>query len=53
MKDKAFARAVHREDIVRGAEQLNIALDDLIQHVILALRGSASQLGLAGTPANT
>jgi predicted hydrolase (HD superfamily) len=52
MKDKAFARAVHREDIVRGAEQLNMALDDLIQHVILALRGSASQLGLAGTPAS-
>jgi len=51
MKDKAFARAVHREDIVRGAEGLEMPLDDLIQQVILALRGSADQLGLAGVAA--
>jgi predicted hydrolase (HD superfamily) len=48
MKDKAFARAVHREDIVRGAEALDMPLDDLIRQVILALRGAAPQLGLAG-----
>jgi predicted hydrolase (HD superfamily) len=48
MKDKAFARAVHREDIVRGADELQMPLDDLIQQVILALRGSADQLGVGG-----
>lgn len=51
MKDKAFARAVHREDIVRGAEALAMPLDDLIQQVILALRGAADQLGLVGVAA--
>lgn len=51
MKDKAFARAVHREDIVRGAEELERPLDDMIQQVILALRGAADQLGLAGVSA--
>jgi putative nucleotidyltransferase with HDIG domain len=34
MKDKAFARAVNREDIVRGAEQLGMPLDDVITEVI-------------------
>src|SRR5207247_2937432 len=48
MKDKAFARAVHREDIVRGAEELNMPIDELIQQVITALRGAAQQLGLQG-----
>ncbi len=52
MKDKAFARAVHREDIVRGAGELQMPLDDLIQQVIVALRGSADQLGVAGVPAS-
>jgi predicted hydrolase (HD superfamily) len=51
MKDKAFARAVHREDIARGAEGLGMPLDDLIQQVILALRASAAPLGLQSTPA--
>jgi predicted hydrolase (HD superfamily) len=48
MKDKAFARAVNREDITRGAEGLDMPLDDLIQHVIAALRAAAPQLGLEG-----
>src|SRR3954471_14770770 len=48
MKDKAFARAVNREDITRGAEGLDIPIDDLIQQVIVALRAAAPQLGLAG-----
>jgi len=48
MKDKAFARAVNREDIVRGAEQLNMPLDDVIQNVITALTADAKRLGLAG-----
>ena len=48
MKDKAFARAVSREDIVRGAEQLNMPLDDVIQKVITALTADAERLGLGG-----
>ena len=38
MKDKAFARAVNREDIVRGAAELGMPLDDVIAGVITALR---------------
>jgi putative nucleotidyltransferase with HDIG domain len=48
MKDKAFARAVNREDIVRGAEQLGMPLDDVITNVIVALKADALRLGLAG-----
>ena len=49
MKDKAFARAVSREDIIHGAEELGITLDDVIAQVIAALKGDAGRLGLAGT----
>jgi putative nucleotidyltransferase with HDIG domain len=49
MKDKAFARAVNRDDIVRGAEQLGIPLDDVIANVVAALKADASRLGLAST----
>ena len=53
MKDKAFARAVNREDISRGAEQLGLPLDEVINHVITALKGDAQRLGLEGVlPAN-
>src|SRR5256885_17029210 len=48
MKDKAFARAVNREEIVHGAEQLGMPLDDVITNVIAALKADASRLGLAG-----
>jgi putative nucleotidyltransferase with HDIG domain len=48
MKDKAFARAVNRDDIVHGAEELGIPIDDVIAHVILALQADAERLGLAG-----
>src|SRR3954447_13932211 len=48
MKDKAFARAVNREDIARGAEQLSMSLDDLVAEVIAALKGDAERLGLVG-----
>jgi putative nucleotidyltransferase with HDIG domain len=48
MKDKAFARAVNREDIVRGAEQLGMPLDDVIAEVIAALQADAERLGLEG-----
>ncbi|HXX42958.1 MAG TPA: HDIG domain-containing protein [Chthoniobacterales bacterium] len=48
MKDKAFARAVSREDIVKGAEQLGLPLDEVITNVIAALKADAGRLGLAG-----
>ena len=48
MKDKAFARAVNREDIVRGAEELGMPLDDVVANVISALQADALRLGLTG-----
>jgi len=48
MKDKAFARAVNRDDIVRGGEQLGMPLDTVIVEVITALKSDAERLGLAG-----
>jgi len=48
MKDKAFARAVNRDDIIRGAERLEMPLDDVIAQVITALQGDAKRLGLVG-----
>ena len=48
MKDKAFARAVSREDIVRGAAELGTPLDDVIINVITALQADAERLSLEG-----
>jgi putative nucleotidyltransferase with HDIG domain len=48
MKDKAFARAVNRDDIIRGAEELGMPLDEVIAQVIAALKGDAERLGLVG-----
>ena len=48
MKDKAFARAVNRDDIIRGAERLEMPLDDVIAQVITALQGDAERLGPLG-----
>ena len=47
MKDKAFAKGVRREDIVRGAEEMGIDLDEHIATVIEGLKPVAEQLGLA------
>jgi predicted hydrolase (HD superfamily) len=47
MKDKAFARAVSREDITRGAEELGANLDEHIAFVVEALKPHAADLGLA------
>jgi len=52
MKDKAFARAVNREDIVKGAEQLGMELDEVIANVIAALKSDAERLGLQGVTAS-
>lgn len=48
MKEKAFARNISREDIIRGAQQLGVALDEHIAVVLEAMRGIANELGLAG-----
>lgn len=49
MKDKAFAAKVSREDIVQGAEELGMPLEEVIVHVIEALQHDAASLGLAGS----
>jgi len=49
MKDKAFARAVSRDDLRRGAEELGLPLDQHITNVIAFMRLRADELGLRGT----
>ena len=48
MKDKAFARGVNRDDIVKGAEELQMPLDEHIAFVIAAMAEAAEVLGLVG-----
>jgi putative nucleotidyltransferase with HDIG domain len=48
MKDKAFARAVSREMMLKGAEDLQIPFDDLVGEVVIALDRVAVELGLSG-----
>jgi putative nucleotidyltransferase with HDIG domain len=49
MKDKAFARSVHREDIIEGAADLGIDLEEHIAFCIGAMKGIARELGLDGS----
>ena len=49
LKDKAFARTVSREDIVNGAQEFGMPLDEHIAFCIEAMKARASELGLAGT----
>ena len=49
MKDKAFARAVKREDLRAGAELIGLPLDEHITNVITFMRARADALGLRGT----
>jgi putative nucleotidyltransferase with HDIG domain len=49
LKDKAFARAVNRDDILNGAAELGVDLDQHITFCIEAMKAHASDLGLAGT----
>ena len=49
MKDKAFARAVSRDDLRQGAEELGLPLEEHVANVITFLRERADALGLRGT----
>jgi putative nucleotidyltransferase with HDIG domain len=49
MKDKAFARGVSREDLIQGAAELGVPLEDHITFCIAAMREQAEALGLRGT----
>ena len=48
LKDKAFARTVSREDIITGAQEFGVGLDEHIAFCIEAMKARASELGLAG-----
>src|SRR5216110_712711 len=49
MKDKAFARSVSREDIINGAQELGLDLEEHIAFCIEAMKSVAGELGLEGT----
>ncbi|MFN8654145.1 MAG: HDIG domain-containing protein [Gemmatimonadales bacterium] len=49
LKDKAFARGVSREDVLQGAEEIGIPLEEHIAFVLDALRPGEATLGLGGT----
>ncbi len=49
MKDKAFARSVNRQDIIEGAEELGVPLEDHIDFCIKAMQEKAEELGLKGS----
>jgi putative nucleotidyltransferase with HDIG domain len=49
MKDKAFARGVNRDDVINGAQELGVDLDEHIAFVIGAMQERAQDLGLAGS----
>lgn len=51
MKDKAFARSVNRQDIVEGAQELGVPLEEHIDFCIRAMQARAQELGLAGNAA--
>jgi putative nucleotidyltransferase with HDIG domain len=52
MKDKAFARSVNRDDIINGAADLGIDLEEHIAFCIDAMKAIAGELGLAGVQPN-
>lgn len=51
LKDKAFARGVSRDDVINGARELGVDLDQHIAFCLAAMQRDAEALGLAGTPA--
>jgi len=48
MKDKAFARSVNRQDIIEGAQELGVPLDENIEFCVKAMQARAEELGLKG-----
>ena len=50
MKDKAFARAVKREDMAAGAALLGLSVEEHVGNCVAAMKARAAQLGLAGVP---
>lgn len=48
MKDKAFARGVSRDDVINGANELGVDLDEHIAFVIASMRARSDDLGLSG-----
>ena len=53
MKDKAFARSVNRQDILDGAQELGVPLEEHIEFCIKAMQARAVELGLAGNSATS
>jgi putative nucleotidyltransferase with HDIG domain len=51
MKDKAFARSVNRQDIIEGAQELGVPLEDHVTFCVKAMQARAAELGLAGNSA--
>ena len=49
MKDKAFARGVNRDDVVNGANELGVDLDEHINFVIASMQARSADLGLSGS----
>jgi putative nucleotidyltransferase with HDIG domain len=49
MKDKAFARSVNRQDIVEGAQELGVPLEEHIEFCVRAMQARAEELGLKGS----
>ena len=49
MKDKAFARGVNRDDVINGAAELGVDLDEHITFVIASMQARAADLGLSGS----
>jgi putative nucleotidyltransferase with HDIG domain len=49
MKDKAFARGVNRDDVINGAQELGVDLDEHITFVIASMRARSADLGLSGS----
>jgi predicted hydrolase (HD superfamily) len=49
MKDKAFARGVSRDDVISGASELGVDLDEHINFVIAAMQARSADLGLSGS----
>jgi putative nucleotidyltransferase with HDIG domain len=49
MKDKAFARGVSRDDVIKGASELGVDLDEHITFVIGAMQARSADLGLSGS----